>query len=112
MPNRPHRSTAREIAVLRRTLRNLDRSLRRLGRMLAIGPTRRASSQGQKVRRRPRLSAKARSALKLQGRYMGFMRQLKAKQKVRVREIRESQDVRAAIIFARRLLGKGVRASQ
>jgi len=54
-------------------------------------------------RRKPRvgsrkpLSAKARASLVLQGRYMGFMRQLKPRQKAQVRKIREATGVKAAI---------------
>jgi hypothetical protein len=39
----------------------------------------------------------------LQGRYMGYMRQLKPRQKARVRKIREAKGVRAAIVRARAL---------
>jgi hypothetical protein len=58
----------------------------------------------EKVRRRPRLSAKARASLVLQGRYMGFMRQLKPRQKAQVRKIKEAKGVRAAIAKARSLV--------
>ncbi len=60
-----------------------------------------------KRRRKPRtgsrraLSAKARASLKLQGRYMGYMRQLKPRQKAQVRKIKETKGVRAAIARAR-----------
>ncbi len=39
----------------------------------------------------------------LQGRYMGYMRQLKPRQKAQVRKIRQAKGVRAAIATARRL---------
>jgi hypothetical protein len=48
----------------------------------------------------PRLSAKARASLVLQGRYMGYMRQLKPRQKAQVRKIKEVKGVRAAITKA------------
>jgi hypothetical protein len=60
-------------------------------------------------RRKPRvlsrkpLSAKARSSLVLQGRYMGYMRQLRPRQKAQVRKLREAKGVRAAIERARRM---------
>ena len=54
-------------------------------------------------RSRPRLSAKARASMVLQGRYMGFMRQLKPGQKAQVRKIRETKGVRAAIQNAREM---------
>ena len=48
-------------------------------------------------------SAKARASLKLQGRYMGYMRQLKPAQKAQVRKIKQTKGVRAAIARARQL---------
>ncbi len=41
----------------------------------------------------------------LQGRYMGYVRQLKPRQKAQVRKIREVKGVKAAIGKARILLG-------
>jgi hypothetical protein len=55
---------------------------------------------------RPRLSAKARASLVLQGRYMGYMRQLKPRQKAQVRRIREAKGMRAAIDKARQIARK------
>ena len=55
-------------------------------------------------RRRPRLSAKARASMVLQGRYMGYMRQLKPRQKAQVRKIRKTKGVRTAIATAKRTL--------
>jgi hypothetical protein len=54
--------------------------------------------------RRPRLSAKARASMVLQGRYMGYMRQLKPRQKAQVRKIREAKGVGAAIARAKTLV--------
>ena len=39
----------------------------------------------------------------LQGRYMGYMRQLKPRQKAQVREIRVAKGVQAAISWAKSL---------
>jgi len=50
---------------------------------------------------RSRLSTKARASMVLQGRYMGYMGQLKPRQKVQVRKIKEVDGVRAAIVRAR-----------
>ncbi len=51
----------------------------------------------------PALSAKTRTSLVLQGRYMGYMRQLKPRQKAQVRKIKEAKGVRGAIQRAREL---------
>jgi hypothetical protein len=39
----------------------------------------------------------------LQGRYMGYMRQLKPRQKAQVRTVRQARGVKAAIVRAREL---------
>ena len=94
---------AREIRDLRRALRVLDRSLRRFGPLLARNTDTRGASNPTGSRRRPRLSPAQRAALKLQGRYIGFVRQLKAKEEA-VQRIRASKGVREAIGLAPRLL--------
>jgi hypothetical protein len=51
-------------------------------------------------RRRRRMSAKTRALRKLQGKYMGLVRGLKASEKARVRAVREKQGMAAAIKLA------------
>lgn len=85
----------KEFRSLRTALVSLDGTLRQL-----VG----VNGSGTVVARsRPRLSRKARASLVLQGRYMGFMRQLKPRQKAQVRKVKEAKGVRAAILLARRL---------
>ena len=86
-----------EVASLRRSLRSLDRSLRRLAPILTAAMSNGRAPKEASHRRRSRLSGKARASLVLQGRYMGYMRQLKPRQKAQVRKIREAKGVRAAI---------------
>ena len=93
---------AREILSARDALSAFDRSLRRLAPMLSAAASLHAAS-GKNGRARPVLSAKARASLVLQGRYMGFMRQLKPRQKAQVRKIREAKGVKAAIARAKGL---------
>jgi len=78
-----------------------DRSLRRLVPILAVAMQN--GAHAETPRRRPRLSPKARASLVLQGRYMGFMRQLKPRQKAQVRRIKEVNGLKAAIKSARHL---------
>jgi hypothetical protein len=94
---------AREILSARDALSAFDRSLRRLAPMLSAAASLKTASSGN-GRSRPVLSAKARASLVLQGRYMGFMRQLKPKQKAQVRRIKEASGVKAAIVKARSLV--------
>ena len=87
---------AGEVRTLRGHLKAVDRSLQRLADLL------RKQEEGNSSRSR-RLSAKARASLVLQGRYMGYMRQLKPRQKAQVRKLKEAKGVRAAIARARDL---------
>lgn len=90
-----------EVKAIRHFLGSLDRSLRRLVPLLTVVV--RNGATAEQPRRRPRLSAKARASLVLQGRYMGFMRQLKPRQKAQVRKIKEAKGLRMAIASGRRL---------
>ena len=53
------------------------------------------------------LSAKASATLVLQGRYMGYMRQLEPRQKAQVSERRATKGIIAAIAEARQMAVKG-----
>ena len=55
-------------------------------------------------RRKPRLTAAHRAGLKLQGKYMGTMRGLSAAKRAKVKKIRASKGIRAAIAAARRTM--------
>lgn len=100
---RPSRSPLkRQLFEVRRALSVLDRSLGRLAASLnGLG-----SARATKPRQSRRLSPRARAALKLQGRYMGYMRQLKPGQKAQVRAIKESKGIELAIRRAQALAGK------
>ena len=89
----------RKFMSLRNAMQSLDTTLRRL--RFANG-TAEVVSNGRPLRR-ARLTPKARAALVLQGLYMGYMRQLKPKQKAQVRSLKVSRGVQAAIKRARRL---------
>jgi len=94
----------KEVVAIRQSLRALDHSFRRLAPLLTISALN--GGKSERPRRRPRLSAKARASLVLQGRYMGYMRQLKPKQKEQVRKVKEAKGVRSAIARARVLAGQ------
>ena len=103
VPKRPGHQIARNIRVLRQQLSGFDRSLRRLASMLGELNGRIERRRKPRAGTRRALSARARASLVLQGRYMGFMRQLKPRQKAQVRKIREAKGVRAAIARAREM---------
>ncbi len=87
----------REIHKLRTALNVAHRSLARISRHVDTA----AANPGGNGRARPRHSAKAHASLVLQGRYMGYMRQLKPRQKAQVRKIKEAKGVQAAIVKAK-----------
>jgi hypothetical protein len=98
MPNRGTR-TSQHIRTIRKSLRTLDRTLRRLAVSVAKV---RPGPMGTR-RRKLTLTPARRAALKLQGQYMGYMRKLKPKQKAQVKAVREKMGIRAAIGAARRM---------
>ncbi|HEV8701763.1 MAG TPA: hypothetical protein VGV60_10880 [Candidatus Polarisedimenticolia bacterium] len=97
-----HRRVGSELMTLRQTLKAFDRSLRRLTPLLSAGASLNGSANDN-GRSRPRLSAKARASMVLQGRYMGYMRQLKPRQKAQVREVRDAKGIAVAISRAKEL---------
>ncbi len=103
MSARHLKTIAKEISTLRRSIPALDRSLRRLAFMLGQLDGRIERRRRPRVGSRRPLSTKARASLKLQGRYMGHMRQLNPRQKAQVRKIRETKGVRVAITWAKKL---------
>ena len=105
MPTTRRHSITREIRSLRRTLRSLDHSLRRLAPMLMASMKNSAAPKPATGRKTLRLSRQRRAALKLHGRYLGYVRRLSARQKAQVRRVREAKGVRAAIARAKNLVG-------
>jgi len=87
----------------RRCLSQLRVLARHFGRLEPLLGKHRDVSIGK--RRRPRLSAKHRAALKLQGRYMGLLRGLPVRKAAAVKRVRAAKGVRAAIAAARRVAG-------
>jgi hypothetical protein len=90
----------RELFRVQISLRTLDKALQRLTPVLTAEM--KATSNGA-ARPAARVSAKTRVARVLQGRYMGYMRQLKPRQKAQVRQVREAKGMRAAIRRAKEL---------
>ena len=104
----PRQSTVpREMWKIRSSFMQIARSFDRLGPMLqaaAVGNAVTTSTE-RPARKKPRLTAEWRRALKLQGQYMGTMRGLKPRQRARVKKIRAEKGIRAAIREARRMAG-------
>jgi hypothetical protein len=101
--------TPRRMSVSR-VLRAISRSLESIvGALARLGPALKAVEKGpgQPSARRPRRkpSAKRLAALRLQGRYMGYARNLGPRQKARVKALRASKGIEAAISLAKQLAG-------
>ncbi len=96
------KSALKELVEFSRTLRTLNSAVRRLVPILSSAVSTKGAHNGNDRARR-RLSAKARASLVLQGRYMGYMRQLKPRQKAQVRKTKEAKGVKAAIVRAKQL---------
>jgi len=94
----------RDIQAIRRSLSAIVRALARLTPALAAA-TRGPANPGRRGRTL-RLSPARRANLKLQGRYMGYLRNLKPRQKARVKGLRATKGLRAAIAAARSLAPK------
>jgi len=99
---RPRRSTvSREINIIRRSLVTIEKAFGRLAPLLG-----RSGSPGGAAsapRRKLTLSPARKSALVLQGQYMGHLRGLGPRQKSQVKATRETKGIRAAIRLAREL---------
>ena len=107
------------VAHIRKALKNREQEIRSLRERLAAleqfgasasrGPRRpgRPARAARKKRvRRIQMSPRVRALRKLQGKYMGYVRRLKAAEKARVRAMREKQGMEAAIRLARSLGAK------
>ena len=97
--------TEQRVSRLRLALREIEREV---GKLVArIGQLeQRKGPGGSKPRRSLKLSPRRRAALKLQGAYMGFMRQLGPRQKSRVKALKAAKGVAPAIALAKKLAAK------
>ena len=89
------RSIERAFAEIQAMLADLEKRVRRAERA--------AASKASSATRKLRITPKRRAQLKLQGAYMGFMRQLKPAQKARVKAVKEKRGFEAAIGVAKAL---------
>jgi len=102
-------------AQVQKVLRGREQEIRSLRERLASleGLGKASSARGGARRRRgsskPRrraMSSRVRALRRLQGKYMGYVRNLKAAEKARVRSLREKQGMGAAIKLASSLSSK------
>ena len=105
MPTKAGSRTERRVSRVRLALREIERQFGKLvARIRQL--ERRTSDGGRGARRSLRLSPRRRATLKLQGAYMGYMRQLGPRQKARVKALKTASGFPAAIRLAKRLAAK------
>jgi len=85
-----------EIVLVCRALGALDRSVHLLAPPGLSATTAFNGANGRPARKL-NLPPKRRAQLKLQGQYIGYIRQLRPKQKAEVKKVREKQGMKAAI---------------
>ena len=103
MPRSRKVSIGRELASARRSLRALEESLARLAAQVRDISQNNTAKQAGKPRRKVKFLPARLKALRLHGRYLGYMRQLKPRQRATIRALRAKKGVRAAIARARKL---------
>jgi hypothetical protein len=100
---------------LKKSLRAIERAFADIaGIALALTDDLRLAQRGTgrsgkpiaKPRRQVKINPKRRAQLKLQGAYMGYMRQLKPAQKLRVKAVKEKRGFEAAIRVAKKMATK------
>jgi len=100
---RVNAALAREIQTIRASFHQLAKSFTNLAPHLTAIPEMVGNLGGASTRRKPRLSAAQRAALKLQGKYMGTMRGLSVQKRAQVKRVRARKGIKAAIRVAERL---------
>ena len=99
MPRSHAASLGREIRTIRRSVSVISGSSSRLLALLIAVPAHGKPSAMRKLR----LSPARRATLKLQGRYMGHLRNLKPGQKARVKALKSAKGFLPAITLAKKL---------
>ena len=106
MPKRISR-LHKDLRAIGEAIKALAHHFEQLAPLLGEGAMDMANVAGETKsrRRRPRLTAQHRAALKFQGRYIGTLRGLKPAQRAKVKKIRAAKGYVAAIKAAAKLAG-------
>ena len=97
--------------TLKKSLRAIERAFAEIAALaealtnsMRVAERRSGAANISKPRRKLTITPKRRAQLKLQGKYMTYMRQLGPRQQARVRAVKEKRGFEAAIGVARRTL--------
>ncbi len=104
MPKLRRNSVRPPLRAIRRSLTAIIAALEKLAPLLEAATRRRPETPRRA--RKLKLSPERRASLKLQGQYMGQLRNLKPRQKTRVKALRAARGIQPAIRLAKRLAGK------
>jgi len=96
----------KEFRNIRRSFITIARAFDRIAPALSEPPAPTPAAGTKSGRKKPRLSAAHKKALKLQGRYMGTMRGLPKTAQTKVKAERKSKGIRAAIALASKLASR------
>ncbi len=102
----PRSSLRSELNAVRTSVRSLQRLLDRLAKRARQLELAAAKNSAPPPRRKITITPKRRAQLKLQGQYMGYMRQLKPREKARVKAAKAKGGYKAGIRKARELAGR------
>lgn len=105
MPNPQTRFTV-HVRAVQLSLTNFDRAVRGLTGALAGYSGSAVPKAAATPRRKLTITPARRAALKLQGQYMGYLRNLKPRQKAQVKAVKVAKGILAAIGVARGLLAR------
>jgi len=101
-----HRAVVKkQLRAIKRAIVGIERSFEGVSKMLRRAERAAARKTTGRAGRKLRITPKRRAQLKLQGAYMGYMRQLSARQKSRVKSLKEKRGYEAAIRLAKRIAG-------
>jgi hypothetical protein len=96
-------SLNKQLRTIRRSTRLIARAVTQLASRMRRVERNASRKTTSSATRKLRISPKRRAQLKLQGAYMGYMRQLRPKQKARVKAVKEKRGFEAAISVAKGL---------
>jgi len=105
----PRRTTMKKsLNSIERAFADIERLFGALTRRVRLSERAAGGRAGRSgsPRRAVKITPARRAQLKLQGAYMGFMRQLGPRQKARVKALKEQKGFEAAIKVAKRLAGE------
>jgi hypothetical protein len=106
VPNRTRHPIGKQIRAIRRSAREIEQALTRLAGLVGALERSAVRAQAAPGKRTLRLTPKRRATLRMQGAYMGYMRQLGPRQKAKAKAVKEKRGFPAAIAVARKLAGK------